>query len=50
MSHVALYLIPLLAFITGTLALVLWVILLWDVAMKIDPSPRLKKKSKSPIN
>ena len=46
MSHVVLYLIPLLAFITGTLAMVLWVILLWDAAIGISPPPRLKKKSK----
>lgn len=50
MSHVALYLIPLLAAITGTLAFVLSAILLWDAAMNTSPSPRLKKKSKPPIN
>jgi len=46
MSQVALYLIPLFAFITGIFGFVLWVILLWDAATGLTPPPRFKKKSK----
>lgn len=46
MSSIALYLLPLLAFITGVSVLVLWVILLWDAATGLTPPPRFKKERK----
>jgi hypothetical protein len=47
MSNIALYLLPLFVFITGISAFVLWIILLWDAATGISPSPRFRKKNKS---
>lgn len=46
MSRAALALLPLLAVITGGSVFVLWIILLWDAATGISPSPRFRKKNK----
>jgi len=46
MSNIALHIIPVLTFITGISLFVLWIVLLWDAAIGISPSPRFRKKSK----
>jgi hypothetical protein len=47
MSSAALYLLPLFALVTGVSALTLWIILLWDAAVRTSPPPRLRKKNKA---
>jgi hypothetical protein len=47
MSSAALYLLPLFALVTGVSALTLWIVLLWDAAVRINPQPRSRKKNKA---
>jgi len=47
MSRAALALLPLFAITTAVSALTLWIILLWDAAVRTSPPPRSRKKNKA---